>query len=41
MKTLDDLCLQEKRIIARHPYQLDVDFRPVSQSGLTGALRVF
>ncbi|GAB6058651.1 hypothetical protein [Desulfonatronum parangueonense] len=35
MKTLDDLRKQEERIIARHPYLLDVDFCPVSQSGLT------
>ncbi|WP_291323296.1 hypothetical protein [Desulfonatronospira sp.] len=37
MKTLDDLRLQEKRIIAKHPYLLDVDFRPVSQTDLTMA----
>ncbi|SDB60962.1 Acetyltransferase (GNAT) domain-containing protein [Desulfonatronum thiosulfatophilum] len=35
MKTLDDIHRQEERIIARHPYLLDVDFRPVSQSGMT------
>jgi hypothetical protein len=37
MKTLDHLRKQEERIIAKHPYLLDVDFRPVSQSGLTVA----
>ncbi|SMP71828.1 hypothetical protein SAMN06295888_11823 [Desulfonatronum zhilinae] len=37
MKTLDDLRRQEERIIAKHPYLLDVDFRPVVQSGLTAA----
>ncbi len=37
MKTLDALRKQEERIIARHSYLLDVEFRPVSQSGLTVA----
>lgn len=37
MKSLDDLCRQEERIIAKHPYLLDVDFRPVVQSSLTAA----
>lgn len=37
MKSLDDLRRQEERIIAKHPYLLDVDFRPVAQFGLTMA----
>jgi hypothetical protein len=37
MKTIDHLRKQEERIIAKHPYLLDVDFKPVSQSGLTVA----